>query len=977
MLAAAPAQAQFQVEFWTTDNGLPQNTVRSILQTRDGYLWLATLDGLVRYDGVRFTVFNKNNTDGIDSSRFTQLILDGHDELWSATEGGAVTRYNRGGFQTYNVTDGSPGNLITQLVLNNAGELLVFTGQFIARWDGKQFAPYTPVAGETKDSKVLWGRDGAFWYSEGHILHRFKAGQITDYRLPGASTSDGRATIIGKLFEDSRGRLWVGTNNAGLFLYENEKLTRHVPGDGLPAEHVSVQFEDRGGNLWAASSHGALIIGDGGTRRLTKEQGLSDDVLTTLYEDREGNIWVGSLFRGLNRLSRQSVTFYGRKDGLEANIVRPIYEDRDGDVWIGGQDLTRYSRGRFSPVTGRPSSLSKEVTAIHQDRGGRLWFGHWAGLYYYADGKFTDFTAPLGQKAAVTDIHEDRGGALWFATSNVGLYRYQNGALTRITKNEGLSSNDVKIIHEASDGSLWFGTYGGLSRLKDNQFVSFTTADGLASNLVRSIYEDADGVFWIGSYDGGLTRMKDGRFTRYTSRDGLFNDGVFQILEDGRGNFWMSSNRGIYRASKQQLNDFAAGKIGRIDSIAYGKADGMLETECNGGLQPAGIRARDGRLWFPTQQGVAVIAPDAVVTNPHAPPVHIESYTLDGVRAGADGRGIGIPPGTKNLEIAYTGLSFYKPEQVRFKYKLEGLDRDWVDAVSRRTAYYSHIPPGDYVFRVVAANSDGFWNPDGASIRVKVLAPFYRTWWFLVSLALASVGAAYWFYRRRVAQLEKEKAGQEAYSRQLIESQEQERRRIAVELHDGLGQSLVVIKNRALIGLDTPDNHERLLSQMTDISEAASAAIVEVRGIARNLHPYQIDYLGLTTALRTMISSAADASNIEFVADICELDGELPKEAEINLYRIVQEAVNNVVKHSAATTATVTLRKSGQHLELLVADNGRGFSPDAGRPARGLGLVGISERAKMLGAQHEVRTTVEHGTTVSLQMTLTGTKHEG
>jgi ligand-binding sensor domain-containing protein/signal transduction histidine kinase len=964
------AQAQYQVESWTTDNGLPQNTVHSILQTRDGYLWLATLDGLVRYDGVKFTVFNKNNTKGINSNRFTQLIVDAHDNLWIGTESSGVTRYHNGAFQTYAIAGEAQRQPIWNLVLNNQGELVVSTELGIVRWNGEKFVAHQALAGETKGSILLWGKDGAFWYANGRTLHRFKDGRTSDYHLAGAE----KESTLHDLYEDREGRLWVGTVSAGLLLIENEHLMVYTVKDGLPSNHISPRIEDKDGNLWAVTAQGAVIFSDGKISRLTTEQGLSDNALSAIYPDREGNVWIGTYYRGLNRLSRQSVTFYTKENGLAADIVHPIYEDREGSVWLGGKSLTRWRDGRFGQVPGR-EKLPQEVTAIHQDRQGRLWFGSWGGAYYYENGKFTDFTDKFAATPQLADIHEDRYGTLWFA-STMGLFRYRNGAMARLTTNEGLAGNEVKVICEAHDGTLWIGTYGGLTQLKDGVFASFTTSTGLASNLVRSLYEDKDGVLWIGSYDGGLTRLKDGKFTRYTTNDGLFNDGVFQILEDGGGNLWISCNRGIYRVAKQQLNDFAEGRISRINSTAYGKADGLLETECNGGQQPAGIRARDGKLWFPTQRGVAVIDPGAIKTNPQAPPVLIESFAANGVTSATLGSVIEVPTTTENLEIAYTGLSFTKPEQMRFKYRMSGLDSDWVDADARRTAYYSHLPPGEYDFTVIAANSDGIWNNEGASVRVHVVPPFYRTRWFLI-LSLGLMGsAAFLFYRWRIAQLKKEQAAQQAFSQHLIESEEAERKRIAVELHDGLGQSLVVIKNRALIGLNTPDNHDRLLSQMGEISEAASAAMSEVRGIARNLHPYQLDYLGLTAALKTMIESVADVSNIAFTTEIDELDGELPKAAEINLYRIVQEALNNVVKHSAATKVRVSLKKTGRSLDVVVEDNGKGFATDAKRPTPGLGLVGINERARMLHARHEIRSAPGKGTTVVLQMNLPEKSHE-
>lgn len=1002
LMAAAVAHGQYQVRSWTTDDDLPQNTVHSLLQTRDGYLWLTTLDGLVRFDGADFRVFNKQNTAGINGNRFTSLEEDAAGNLWIGTEDGTVVRHRGGVFQTFAIADDVFGFPVWRLELDTTGSLVVFTREGIIRWNGEQFAPHETIAGETANSVVLWSKTGAFWYTDGQIVYRFKDDQTRRYDLPGATG----IISLNRFLEDSRGRIWIGTVAHGLFVLENEVWRNYSTRNGFPDNHVSPRLEDRDGNVWVATNQGAAIIGaDGQIGRVTVADGLSDNVLSDIIQDREGNIWIGSLYRGLNLVSRQSVRFYTTKDGLQADIAHPIFEDREGRIWIGGKNLTLWENGEFHPVAGRNFS---EVTAINQDRYGRMWFGHWQGVYFLENGVFTDFTSRLGRREIVTDIHEDRGGALWLASGG-GLFRWQNDEMTRLTVAEGLPSNDVKVILESRDGSLWVGTYGGIARLEEGRrgeeekrseaekrmldetgsvssspsllFSSsvFTTADGLASNQVRSLYEDADGVLWIGSYDGGLTRLKNGGLRRITSADGLFTDGVFQILEDERGWFWMSSNRGVYRVAKQQLNDFADGRIGRVESIAYGKSDGLLETECNGGQQPAGIRAGDGRLWFPTQRGVAVIDPREISFNSIPPPVVIESVKIDNVLSELSAAAervarIQISPNQNNLEIAYSGLSFVKPEFIKFRYRLEGQDADWVEADNRRTAYYSYLPPGDYTFQVIAANSDGVWNMQGASVGVVVSPPFYRTWWFLILSLAALGGTVILFYQRRVAHFERDKAVQQAFSRQLIENQEQERKRIAAELHDGLGQSLVIIKNRAVVGLNEPENHSRLLSQMEEISASASAAITEVRGIARNLHPYQIDYLGLTTALETMINSVADATSIKFSAEIDAVDNVLSKESEVNLYRIVQEALNNVVKHSGASSALVALKKNGKILDLKIEDDGRGFTLDAENRKRGLGLTGIAERARMLNAEHEIQSADGAGTSIQLHINLGGSE---
>ena len=454
--------------------------------------------------------------------------------------------------------------------------------------------------------------------------------------------------------------------------------------------------------------------------------------------------------------------------------------------------------------------------------------------------------------------------------------------------------------------------------------MTYTEADGLPSDSVRALYEDNHGVLWIGTYDGGLGRFKDGKFTIFTAENGLFDNGVFQILEDDDGNFWMSSNRGIHRTRKQDLDDFAAGRVKKFNSTGYGISDGLLNIECNGGVQTSGIKASDGRLWFPTQDGVAVIDPQAVSFNPNPPTVLIETIKIDGDEQSATHNppsAIEIAPNQRNLAIAYTGLGFVKSEQIRFRYRLEGLDEDWTDAGTRREAVYPYLPPGKYTFRVIAANSDNVWNEQGAAIEIVVKPAFYQTWWFWGLAFLLVIGVSLIFYKRRISQLKKERGLQQAFSRQLIASQEQERKRIAAELHDSLGQRLVVIKNLALIFLNLKKDQADEFQQIEDISAEASQAIGEVKEISYNLRPYQLDRIGLTKAIEAIVRTAQAASTIEFSAEIDDIDNYFPKDTEINFYRIVQECVNNAVKHSEASKAFVKIKHSGDNLELEISDN--------------------------------------------------------
>ena len=971
MLCAAnvlKASDQYQIKSWTTDEGLPQNTVRAILQTADGYLWMTTLDGLARFDGVRFTIFNKQNSPGLATNRLNLIVQTPDGDLWIGAETQFVIRYHKGEFTSFDLGGNRTNNLMRRLMIDDRGAPLIFSNAGMFRWTGTNFAPAEAVAGENNRSTVLWSRAGDFWYANDNLLHRLQNGKISDFRL---SNSNLPIQIVA-LFEDSRGRIWIGTYN-GLFIFENEQLKLMTTADGLPTNEARTFFEDRAGNMWILTIEGVTRIApDGKISSITTAQGLSDNAELSIFQDREGSIWIGTLRHGLNRLTPRSINFFSTENGLTAPIVNPIYQLANGDVLIGGDSVTLFQDEQFKPFLPPPdkaNSIARSATSVTQDRAGRIWIGYWNGVYTYADGKFTDRTKIFDNlHPTVYDIHEAADGAMWFATT-AGVFRYQNAGVTHLTKTQNnLAGDDVKVIHESTDGTIWFGTYGGLSRYKNGVFTNYTTDDGLASNQVRSLYEDSDKVLWIGSYDGGLTRLKDGKLTRYTTSDGLFNDGVFQILEDDSGNFWMSSNRGIYRVAKKQLNDFADGKINRIESIAYNKSDGLLETECNGGQQPAGAKMRDGKLWFPTQGGVAVIDPKTIRANPVAPPVIIETAKIDGSDV-ALAKEVEIAPGKNNLEIGYTGLSFIKPEFVRFRYQLKGQDERWVEAGNRRTAYYSYLPPGEYEFTVIAANADGVWNETGASIKIKVTPVFFRTWWFFTLAIMLFVASIFIFYRWRMKRLEQARRLQENFSRQLIESQEDERRRIAAELHDGLGQSLLVIKNRALLGKMSLDSKTESDEQFEEISNASSQAIEEVRGIAYNLRPYHLDRLGLTQSIKAMLEPLTELTGIDFAYDIMPLEGIFSKTEEVFVYRIIQESINNVVKHSGASEASVLIHPGNEDLILTIEDNGRGFIPKArNQTSGGFGLIGIEERVRIFGGILQIRSEPQGGTTIIIKI---------
>jgi signal transduction histidine kinase/ligand-binding sensor domain-containing protein len=957
LLGGATVTAQYRVESWTADDGLPQNSVRSITQTRDGYLWLTTFDGLVRFDGVRFTVFDKSNTKGLSTNRFTSLYEDRGGTLWAGTGDGGVTLYRQGVFTSYTTADGLPASEVMGFAPDLKGELLVnmVSGQFYMR-DGKFVA--APPEYQARDVKFYLAPSGGQWTISKSGATRVGGGRVTEYPLKLSFGSYGVWP-----YEDSQGNLWLG-DESGVYRLRDGQTTRYAEQAGVPPRTLlRPSCEDDEGGVWFATGP-VHLAGVGVARfkdgRFTVYGGLGGLTIGCLYKDREGTIWAGTS-RGLHRVTKQVVNGYSTAEGLLDREVYPILQARDGDIWVGSiRGLSRFRGGAFENT--RLPEPYHIVQALGEDGAGRLWVGVIGGLLLLEHGKVKNLSSLVGD-ATVSTILTDRDGHVWVGCPR-GLFKFDGERVAaHYTTKDGLPADGVTVIHEDREGRLWTATSGALAQFKDGRFISYRMAGGAGNSHVLSIYEDEGGTFWVGTYDGGLSRFRDGRFFNYRMEHGLFNNGVFQIFEDRQGYFWIGCNKGIYRVSRRELNDFADGRVARINSVAYGKQDGMRNVECNGGRLPAGVKARDGRLWFPTQEGVAVVDPEAVYVNPQAPPVLIEGVTLERNLVDFQ-RGVTIEPGQRDLEISYTGLSYIKSDQLRFRYRLEGLDDDWIDAGTRRAAYFPYLPPGSYTFRVIAANSDGVWNDRGAYVNVIVRAPFWRRWWFWLLCAVAVIGIAVLAVRGRAVQLKKKQAEREAFSRRLIESQEGERKRIAGELHDSLGQNLLVVKNWALIGLNSLAEDNPAREHLNEISETTSLALDEVREIARHLRPYQLERLGLTSTIEQMVRHVKNSSDIEFVAEIENIDGLLSKDSEINLYRVVQECVNNVVKHSAATKAWLSVKRTAGGAEITCRDNGRGFDPETSSRKGGMGLEGMSERVRMLGGKLALESAVGKGATV-------------
>ena len=956
--------------------------MRAIVQTRDGYLWLGTADGLVRFDGVRFTTFNRENSPGMTGNRITALLEDDNGDLWMGSDG-LVMRLHNGVFSSYGSESGVPNGWVGGLTLDASGDPLILSIGSGMRWHQQRLEtlktdwfPVSPVASPL----THYPKSSGFWSQNARALKAYLRGQLISWDAQHGNPG----YPIHAVAEDEHGRIWA-TGTGKLFRDQDGHLEPvSIPSACSPAEDTS---------FIAAPKLKLVCYGAGLPLVASAINGSDQEILadssppsmelhspTAFYQDREGILWIGTSVAGLWRVRKQVVVKLSTRQGLHDHNVYPIYQDHSGAVWIGAwpNTLNRYHDGKFQYFTER-DELAPYISSLYEDRSGTLWVGAYGADRYdtgprdmlriFKNGRFI---APAGFESLgpVRAMLQDRRGVLWLGCEDK-LVRYDSGTLRSFTTRDGLATDNATVLVEDHSGNLWIGGQGGLTRLSSGRFTPYTVRDGLPSPSVRSLYVDRENVLWIGTYDGGLGRFENETFTRYTTRDGLFSSGVFQTLEDSRGYFWISSNQGIYRVQKQQLNDFARGKTDVVTSIAYGKADGMLNIECNGGHWPAGTRTRDGKLWFPTQDGVAIIDPEQVPINRTPPPVLIESFLIRHKPIPFD-KPVKLKAAQTDFEIQYTAFSFANPGRIHFKYKLDGLDQGWIDAGSRRTAYYSHLPPGSYNFRIIAANSDGVWNKTGQSLAILVLPPFYRTWWF-VGLLLMVVGVTAvraWHYR--VSHLERAYATQQTFSRQLIASQERERKRIAAELHDSLGQQLLIIKNWAALALTSLNGSESVKEPLDQISETASHAVEEMREIAYNLRPYQLEKLGLTAAIRGLVARVAASSDIRFVTEIGDVDGLFPQDVEISIYRIVQEALNNMLKHSQATEGWVLAGNNSGTLSLTIGDNGLGFTPADGRESqqesKGFGLVGIAERVRMLGGRVVIQSAPGRGSSMQISL---------
>ena len=970
---------------WQVEEGLEQNPITSVVQTRDGYLWAGTYTGLMRFDGVHVTVFDSATTPGLQNSRITSLFQDATGVLWIGHESGDLSLLINGEFRPAGRAPGWPGGAVEQIAADESGDLWALSdlGILIRTRDGRKVEP---PGGASPSRKVFLSRErgGKLWITANGKATILDHGLLVPFEFEGAQSTN----YVERVVPARDGGLWV-MGSGQLRKWHDGRWTLDL-GD-CPCERgfVTDLMETRSGTLLAGTLRDGLYLMAPGAEPLhfARTNGLSHDWVRSLCEDREGNLWVGT-GGGLDVLRPRKVAMLDPPDDWQGRAVLSFIVRPQGDAWIGteGAGLYHYHAGQWTSFTEDSGLANLFVWSVLATRRGELFVGTWGGGLMVKQGDRFESPGALSQiTAPVVALYEGKQGELWIGTT-AGLQRYEAGKITWSAGKEQLASPDVRAIAETPDGALWFGMLGGgLGRLKDGALEQFRKRDGLSSDFVLALYPEADGTLWIGTSDNGLCRLRQGRFATISAAAGLPASIISQITDDGAGNLWMGSHHGILRASKHDLDRCADGLVKSVRCLSYGKAEGLASQKCSGGFQPGVCKTADGRLWFPTSRGLAVIDPQNFTTNTVPPPVVIEELEVEGkpVKLPAPATGdhspaaaaLAIPAGKQRFAIHYTGLSFAAPEKVRFKYKLEGLEDEWVDAGTRRSVEYGYLRPGTYHFRVLACNNDDVWSGEQASLTFQVLPRFWQTWWFQASTAFGaataiSLGVISLTRRRERSKLERV-ARQHALER--------ERARIARDIHDDLGASLTRISLLSQSARAELDDRPAVAGDVDQIYTTARELTRAMDEIVWAVNPQHdtldslVAYLGRFA--QTFLSTAGIRCRLDVPLSLPAWA--LTAEIRHNVFLAFKEALNNVVKHACASEVRISLELKPGGFTLVVADNGRGFNwnsrkcqpgtaSDDSRSATGNGLVNMRKRLEEVGGCCDWDTAPGEGTRTKL-----------
>ena len=982
-LGVGIAQAQqvstspyYTVQRWeagAAEDGLPQNTVTAVVQTKDGYLWVGTYGGLARFDGLHFTVFNDNNSPGLASSRVTSLFEASDGILWIGHESGEVSSYRQGHFQVAEFKANWSGGKIEDLATDAAGDIwLLNSDGLLARFrDGLVLTPESGTA--TKVVELARSRDGKIWVGRNGRVSELRDQKLVP--LPFAE-ADANHYVTGIGVSQDNG-LWVVLGEE-VRKWKDGSWVEELGGVPWPLKPVHNVIETQSGALAISSSDSGLLLLQGGTGAssvFNRTNGFPSDWVTALCEDREGNLWAGTGGAGLAALRPGVIQTVSPRDEWLGRAVLSVYPGSDDSLWVGteGAGLYRLRNSQWDRFAEDRGIDVPYVWSVVEDGQDRLWIGTWNGGARTLQGDHFEVAPGLEAfNAPVTALLQAREGGLWMGTG-AGLMHYNAGKYVWPGQGEHSGAADVRAIAQSRDGTVWFGTSGsGLGRLKAGRIQWFHKADGLASEYVGCMQFEDDDTLWIGTLGGGLNRFKNGRFTTVGLKQGLPNEFIGHIEDDGLGFFWISTHNGIIRVARSKLNACADGKISDVFFRTFGLNDGLPTLNCSSGLQAAGCKTADGHIWFSTSRGLVAITPGNVRTNQIPPPVVVEVMLLDEQPVPlthSTAEKLLVPPGRHRIEFQFSGLSFIASERIEFKHRLINWEDDWVNSGTKRAINYNYLPPGEYEFEVAARNNDGVWSKRNALVAFTVLPFFWETPWFRIVFAAALVAGAtsiVWFEMRRRMHSQLE-------SLERQRGIENERARIAKDIHDDLGSTLTRITMLSDPARGAGEGTTSYAANLNQIHTAARELTRSMDEIVWAINPQHDTLESLMAYLEGFAQESLGTAKVRCRLEVPLHFPVLPLTAEArhNLFLAFKEALHNAVKHSGATEVRIIAGINPSEFTLILQDNGCGFSPvEADQNGFGNGLVNMCRRLAKIGGQCKIESVPGRGTNITFIVNL-------
>ena len=959
---------------WNQEDGLPQDTVRALAQTPDGYLWIGTDEGLARFDGYEFTSFNRRGG-ALPSNTVWSLTVDGGGTLWISTPAGLV-RYKDGVFRTLTRADGLPNVTVSAMTPEAAppkpgqtGKLWVIAGDTVCEvvGDKAREADFEPEEARHGARLVTAAADGALWVAGFRGIFRVAGGHARVV-VPAAKL---RGSMASALWIDKDGTVWAGLSNGLLSVTpQDDAIRRYTTRDGLPDNFVRALWRDRHGALWAGTNGGLARLERGRFVGVTGGTNEEQDWVRSLFEDREGNLWVGTN-TGLNSYHDGRFTLYSRLEGLPGDKPTVIHQDRSGAVWIGFHDrgLFRFRPApnlRYTTANGLPSN---EIFSIRDAVDGSLLVGTREGAVSIKDG--TVRALPVNDalhRRLVLDVLEDPSGPLW-AASPGGLFRIERGRGVHVAGGGPNNNDGVIALASAPDGTVWAASYGGeLWEIREGRISHYTPAEGVPAEQFRSLRAGRDGTLWIGTVGGGLVWRRNGRFYHCGAAEGLPSDNIAIIVEDAKGDLWLGTTQGICHVKRASLEAFTAGKQGKIQAELLGVSDGLRSAQCAPAYASgSGELTSDGWLWFPTAQGLALLNPAAPVPDRLKPSLVISLVEFDGQPSGTLA-GNEFGPGDGRVIFRYTGIHLRAPEAVRYMFRLDGVDRDWVNSGARRTAGYSNLSPGRYVFHVRADAGSGLRESVYA---FSVRPHYYQTAWFAALSILALLGVLWGAWQLRLRTL-----------RARFQLVLTERARLARELHDTLAQDFVGLSTLLdAVSMRLSEDAATARLNLELARKMVRHSLTEARRSVMDLRAAVLQGQSLGEALTSAAPMWVAGSRLKVRV---ETEGEavkLPDEEEQHLLRVAQEALHNAAHHSQGRNAWVSLcyawNGTTVRVKLTVRDDGNGFDPQGTfDPSAGhFGILGMQERAERIGGTFRLESHPGGGTLVEVSAPVPRSKH--